>query len=67
TTTAEGIETEQQREIAKASGCNEMQGYLFSRPIAVQDLRQLLFRKAARVEASMEGSTLANHCLAGLG
>ncbi|MGQ0681861.1 EAL domain-containing protein, partial [Bradyrhizobium sp.] len=65
TTTAEGIETEQQREIAKASGCNEMQGYLFSRPIAVQDLRQLLCRKAARVEASMEGSTLPNRCLAG--
>ena len=29
-TTAEGIETEQQRQIAKASGCTEMQGYLFS-------------------------------------
>lgn len=42
TTTAEGIETEHQREIAKASGCTELQGYLISRPRPAKDLPQLL-------------------------
>ena len=30
TTTAEGVETEQQREVLRTLGCTEMQGYLFS-------------------------------------
>ena len=30
TTTAEGVETEQQRQMLRALGCSEMQGYLFS-------------------------------------
>jgi EAL domain-containing protein (putative c-di-GMP-specific phosphodiesterase class I) len=30
TTTAEGVETEQQRDILRAIGCKEMQGYLYS-------------------------------------
>jgi diguanylate cyclase (GGDEF)-like protein len=30
TTTAEGVETEQQRDLLRALGCAEMQGYLFS-------------------------------------
>ena len=32
TTTAEGVETEQQAKVLRAMGCSEMQGYLFSRP-----------------------------------
>ncbi len=32
TTTAEGVETRQQRELLRALGCSEMQGYLFSPP-----------------------------------
>ena len=32
TTTAEGVETEEQQSILRAMGCAEMQGYLFSRP-----------------------------------
>jgi diguanylate cyclase (GGDEF)-like protein len=41
-TTAEGVETEQQRDLLRTLGCTEMQGYLFSpaRPAAI--LRQLL-------------------------
>jgi EAL domain-containing protein (putative c-di-GMP-specific phosphodiesterase class I) len=30
TTTAEGVETEQQRDLLRALGCTEMQGYLLS-------------------------------------
>jgi len=42
TTTAEGVETEQQRELLRALGCSEMQGYLFSAPKPAADIRPLL-------------------------
>ncbi|MFB9269642.1 putative bifunctional diguanylate cyclase/phosphodiesterase [Bradyrhizobium erythrophlei] len=42
TTTAEGVETEQQRNLLRILGCTEMQGYLFSRPISAAEIRQLL-------------------------
>jgi EAL domain-containing protein (putative c-di-GMP-specific phosphodiesterase class I) len=42
TTTAEGVETEQQRELLHALGCTEMQGYLFSRARPVAEIRMLL-------------------------
>jgi EAL domain-containing protein (putative c-di-GMP-specific phosphodiesterase class I) len=42
TTTAEGVETEQQRELLRALGCSEMQGYLFSAPKPAKDIRPLL-------------------------
>ena len=32
TTTAEGVETDAQRELLRKLGCTEMQGYLFSPP-----------------------------------
>lgn len=38
--TAEGVETEQQRDMLQAIGCTEMQGYLFSRARPAQELRQ---------------------------
>jgi diguanylate cyclase (GGDEF)-like protein len=40
-TVAEGVETEQQRELLRNLGCSEMQGYLFSRPLPKQDLLRL--------------------------
>jgi diguanylate cyclase (GGDEF)-like protein len=42
TTTAEGVETEQQKELLRALGCTEMQGYLFSPAIPAVEIRQLL-------------------------
>ncbi|CAN7547241.1 EAL domain-containing protein [Bradyrhizobium sp. LjRoot220] len=42
TTTAEGVETEQQRDLLRALGCSEMQGYLFSAPKPAADVRTLL-------------------------
>ena len=32
TSTAEGVETQQQMEVLQSIGCTEMQGYLFSAP-----------------------------------
>ena len=42
TTTAEGVETEQQRDLLRELGCSEMQGYLFSPPKPAADIRALL-------------------------
>jgi diguanylate cyclase (GGDEF)-like protein len=44
TTTAEGVETEQQREMLLGFGCTEMQGYLFSPARPVAEIRKLLSR-----------------------
>jgi predicted signal transduction protein with EAL and GGDEF domain len=43
TTTAEGVETEQQRKLLRELGCSEMQGYLFSSAKPAEEIRQLLF------------------------
>jgi diguanylate cyclase (GGDEF)-like protein len=42
TTTAEGVETEQQRNLLHILGCTEMQGYLFSPAIPAGEIQQLL-------------------------
>lgn len=39
---AEGVETESQLALLAARGCNEVQGYLFSRPVPAHELAQLL-------------------------
>jgi diguanylate cyclase (GGDEF)-like protein/PAS domain S-box-containing protein len=49
TTTAEGVETEQQRDMLRQLGCTQMQGYLFSAPKPAAEARRLL---AARLEAA---------------
>ncbi len=41
---AEGVETEEQRGILRALGCDEMQGFLFSRPVSVEEIERLLKR-----------------------
>jgi diguanylate cyclase (GGDEF)-like protein len=46
TVVAEGVETEQQRELLRTVKCSEMQGYLFSRPVPVQDLLQFFPARA---------------------
>jgi diguanylate cyclase (GGDEF)-like protein len=51
TTTAEGVETEQQRQLLAALGCSEMQGYLFSPPKPAAEIRQLCFSHRGRSEA----------------
>jgi EAL domain-containing protein (putative c-di-GMP-specific phosphodiesterase class I) len=34
---AEGVETEEQRDFLATNGCNSYQGYLFSRPLPIED------------------------------
>ncbi len=40
TVTAEGIERNAQLEWLRARGCDEVQGFLLSRPLAVHELEQ---------------------------
>jgi diguanylate cyclase (GGDEF)-like protein/PAS domain S-box-containing protein len=39
---AEGVETDEQRAFLRAHDCDEMQGYLFSRPVAPERIAELL-------------------------
>jgi len=50
TTTAEGIETVEQREKVRELGCTELQGYLFSRPKPLAEILPLLAPRAEMVE-----------------
>jgi diguanylate cyclase (GGDEF)-like protein len=56
TTTAEGVETERQREMLLGFGCTEMQGYLFSPAMPVAKIRMLLSR-ANSIAAAVTEST----------
>ncbi|MGZ3324860.1 MAG: EAL domain-containing protein, partial [Xanthobacteraceae bacterium] len=56
TTTAEGVETQQQLELLRALGCSEMQGYLFSPPKPAADIRQLLLSRRDRRSATQPPS-----------
>jgi EAL domain-containing protein (putative c-di-GMP-specific phosphodiesterase class I) len=42
TTTAEGVETEEQMRCLNLEGCIEVQGYLYSKPIPAGDIVRLL-------------------------
>jgi EAL domain-containing protein (putative c-di-GMP-specific phosphodiesterase class I) len=45
TTTAEGVEKDDQKVLLKAIGCQEMQGFLFSRPLTCNDTLRLLWER----------------------
>ena len=45
---AEGVETEQQCRFLRENECDEMQGYLFSRPVSAEELARLVGQHVAR-------------------
>jgi EAL domain-containing protein (putative c-di-GMP-specific phosphodiesterase class I) len=44
---AEGVEDQEQARTLRLLRCDEMQGYLFSRPIPFEQMSELLAREAA--------------------
>src|SRR5215217_1027956 len=51
-TTAEGVETEEQLAMVRAQGVSEVQGYLFSPPISAEALANMLHSEMALAKAS---------------
>ena len=52
TTTAEGVETQQQLDLAKALGCTEMQGFFFSPPKPLAQIMREFLSPARRAESA---------------
>lgn len=46
---AEGVETAEQMDFIRKNGCDEMQGFLFSRPVSPAQFEQLLSQSTPRV------------------
>jgi diguanylate cyclase (GGDEF)-like protein len=46
-TTAEGVETEEQFDLIRDEGCTEVQGYIFSPPLPANAITELLFKQAS--------------------
>jgi diguanylate cyclase (GGDEF)-like protein len=44
-TTAEGVETQEQRDSVQSEGCSEMQGFLFSKPLPAEDIAKLYLER----------------------
>jgi diguanylate cyclase (GGDEF)-like protein/PAS domain S-box-containing protein len=44
---AEGVETSEQKEYLRHHGCDEMQGYFFSRPLPLKEVEELLVQEPA--------------------
>jgi diguanylate cyclase (GGDEF)-like protein len=51
-TVIEGIETEEQLAMAKAEGCNEAQGYLFSKPMPEREVAEFLAKRRRIADAA---------------
>jgi EAL domain-containing protein (putative c-di-GMP-specific phosphodiesterase class I) len=59
-TVAEGIETQQQATAAEIAGCDQLQGFLFSRPLPAADVAALLRKASPKGRATKSRRKLAS-------
>ena len=52
TTTAEGVETQDQLDVVKSEGCTEMQGFLLSQALPAPELQQLFRAQGTQRKAA---------------
>jgi diguanylate cyclase (GGDEF)-like protein len=52
TTTAEGVETQEQLDVMRAEGCTEVQGYFYSKPVPAGEVAKLLSGFKERAQAA---------------
>jgi EAL domain-containing protein (putative c-di-GMP-specific phosphodiesterase class I) len=53
---AEGVETQEQSEFLRELGCDQIQGYFFSKPIPSAEIVGLLYKTMTRSATAQEGS-----------
>ena len=53
---AEGVETTEQREYLRHHGCDEIQGYLVSRPLPLEHVQELLINERVAMEVEFESN-----------
>jgi EAL domain-containing protein (putative c-di-GMP-specific phosphodiesterase class I) len=59
TVTAEGVETEIQKNFLRTAGCNEMQGFLFSKALSQEQITRLLTQSTANeIQCYVGGSSI---------
>ncbi|PTW61702.1 periplasmic sensor diguanylate cyclase/phosphodiesterase [Breoghania corrubedonensis] len=57
--TAEGIETEGQHRFVQASGCDQLQGYLFSRPVTAEEITARLDVERSHADLTASDTAMA--------
>jgi EAL domain-containing protein (putative c-di-GMP-specific phosphodiesterase class I) len=53
---AEGVETQEQSEFLRKLGCDQIQGYVFSKPIPSAEIVALLYKTMTREATAQVGS-----------